>query len=291
MSDNLVKSLREKTEEADLDTILKGSLGGYTRKSVREYLSMLRRQQHDLQQSFAEELQLAQTDRERLSLELDEAQARMAAAENALANAKPLMDKAAALEKDLDEAILRIQSDATLLDQRQQALQDALQDCDILRAQLAQREAELAALRQEMESSVPACDMLSANPVAETASTTEQPETVHLQLAMLTRERENAEKRMESVIRQEKRLFEALDECRTELENRRDQNLCLEAENKALSLRLSEQMWQNISLDREITHIRAMNENLKAKLDVALSRSTTRTAQTAGDLFVWDLEN
>ena len=291
MSDNLVKSLREKTEETDLDTILKGSLGGYTRKSVREYLSMLRRQQHDLQQSFAEELQLAQTDRERLSLELDEAQARMAAAENALANAKPLMDKAAALEKDLDEAILRIQSDATLLDQRQQALQDALQDCDILRAQLAQREAELAALRQEMESSVPACDMLSANPVAETTSTTEQPETVHLQLAMLTRERENAEKRMESVIRQEKRLFEALDECRTELENRRDQNLCLEAENKALSLRLSEQMWQNISLDREITHIRAMNENLKAKLDVALSRSTTRTAQTAGDLFVWDLEN
>ena len=291
MSDNLVKSLREKTEETDLDTILKGSLGGYTRKSVREYLSMLRRQQHDLQQSFAEELQLAQTDRERLSLELDEAQARMAAAENALANAKPLMDKAAALEKDLDEAILRIQSDATLLDQRQQALQEALQDCDILRAQLAQREAELAALRQEMESSVPACDMLPTNPVAETASTTEQPETVHLQLAMLTRERENAEKRMESVIRQEKRLFEALDECRTELENRRDQNLCLEAENKALSLRLSEQMWQNISLDREITHIRAMNENLKAKLDVALSRSTTRTAQTAGDLFVWDLEN
>jgi uncharacterized protein YijF (DUF1287 family) len=50
-------------------------------------------------------------------------------------------------------------------------------------------------------------------------------------------------------------------------------------------------MWQNISLDREITHIRTMNENLKAKLDVALSRSTTRTAQTAGDLFVWDLEN
>ena len=291
MSDNLVKSLREKTEEADLDTILKGSLGGYTRKSVREYLSMLRRQQHDLQQSFAEELQLAQTDRERLSLELEEAQARMAAAENALASAKPLMDKAAVLEKDLDEAIIRIQSDATLLDQRQQALQDALQDCDILRAQLAQREAELAVLRQEMESSAPVCDKLSANPVAETTSTTEQTETVHLQLAMLTRERENAEKRMESVIRQEKRLFEALDECRTELENRRDQNLCLEAENKALSLRLSEQMWQNISLDREITHIRAMNENLKAKLDVALSRSTTRTAQTAGDLFVWDLEN
>ena len=54
MSDNLVKSLREKTEEADLGTILKTTLGGYTRKSVREYISLLRRQQYDMQQSFSQ---------------------------------------------------------------------------------------------------------------------------------------------------------------------------------------------------------------------------------------------
>ena len=52
MSDNLVKSLREKTEEADLDTILKTTLGGYTRKSVREYISILRRQQYDSSSPF-----------------------------------------------------------------------------------------------------------------------------------------------------------------------------------------------------------------------------------------------
>ena len=68
MSDNLVKSLREKTEEADLDTILKTTLGGYTRKSVREYISLLRRQQYDMQQSFSQELQLSQTERERLAI-------------------------------------------------------------------------------------------------------------------------------------------------------------------------------------------------------------------------------
>ena len=96
---------------------------------------------------------------------------------------------------------------------------------------------------------------------------------------------------MESVIRQEKRLFQALDECRTELENRRDQNLCLEAENKALSLRLSEQVWQNIALDREITHMRTMNENLKCKLDAALAQPAKHTAQASGDLFLWDLED
>ena len=36
MNDNLVKMLREKTEEADLDTILKTTFGGYSRKSVRD---------------------------------------------------------------------------------------------------------------------------------------------------------------------------------------------------------------------------------------------------------------
>ena len=272
MSDNLVKTLREKTEEADLDTILKTTLGGYTRKSVREYVSMLRRQQYDLQQSFSEELQLSQTERERLAWELNEANARAAAAEEALVQAKPLMEKAVGLEKDMDEAVARIQSDAALLEKQSAELRQVKGECESLRAQLRPLEG----------------DLLPAQPAAEEPA--ERPETMRLQLAILTRERESVEKRMESVIRQEKRLFQALDECRTELENRRDQNQCLEAENKALSLRLSEQMWQNISLDREITHMRTMNENLKAKLDAALAQPDKHTAQTAGDLFSWDFE-
>lgn len=279
MSDNLVKTLREKTEEADLDTILKTTLGGYTRKSVREYVSMLRRQQYDLQQSFSEELQLSQTERERLAWELNEANARAAAAEEALVQAKPLMEKAVGLEKDMDEAVARIQSDAALLEKQSAELRQVKGECESLRAQLDRQETQPRPLEG---------DLLPAQPAAEEPA--ERPETMRLQLAILTRERESVEKRMESVIRQEKRLFQALDECRTELENRRDQNQCLEAENKALSLRLSEQMWQNISLDREITHMRTMNENLKAKLDAALAQPDKHTAQTAGDLFSWDFE-
>lgn len=282
MSDNLVKSLREKTEEADLDTILKTTLGGYTRKSVREYISLLRRQQYDMQQSFSQELQLSQTERERLACELEEANGRACAAEETLNQAKPLMEKVAGLEKDMDEAVARIQSDAALLEQQSAELQRLRSECDGLRAQLEEREAE---------PTPPTVDVLPAQPAPETPAPTERPETMQLQLAILTRERETAEKRMESVIRQEKRLFQALDECRTELENRRDQNQCLEAENKALSLRLSEQMWQNISLDREITHMRTMNENLKAKLDAALAQQAKHTTQAAGDLFLWDFED
>lgn len=293
MSDNLVKTLREKTEEANLDTILKTTLGGYSRKSVREYISMLRKQLYDLQQAFSQELQQSQTERERLARELNEANERAAAAEEMLSRATPLMEKNAALEKDMDEAVTRIQSDAALLEQQAGELQQSRSQCAELRARVEKSEAELAALRQETESKPLTGDVLPAAPDtgSDTSAPAERPETMQLQLAILTRERESTEKRMESVIRQEKRLFQALDECRTELENRRDQNLCLEAENKALSLRLSEQVWQNIALDREITHMRTMNENLKCKLDAALAQPAKHTAQTAGDLFLWDLED
>lgn len=283
MSDNLVKTLREKTEEADLDTILKTTLGGYTRKSVREYIAILRRQLYDTQQSFSEELQLCQTERERLALELEEAGNRASAAEEALAQAKPLMDKAAGLEKDMDEAIARIQSDAALLEQQTEALQQLKDQRDALRAQLEAQDAELHELKSTAPSAQPAA-VVSDPPLPE------RPETMQVQLAMLTRERETHEKRMERIVRQEKRLFQALNECQTELESRREQNLCMEAENKALSLRLSEQMWQNISLNREITHMRAMNENLKCKLDAALAQ-TVHAPQDGDELFLWDAQD
>jgi len=311
MSDNLVKNLREKTEETNLDTILKTTLGGYSRKSVREYVSMMRRQQYDMQLAFSEELQLVQAERDRLARELAEANERTAAAEDTLENAKPLMDRAAGLEKDMDEAIARIQSDAALLDQLREELAQCTDEAqqircerDELRTQLENNMAETERLMQELDKRaaqppVHTGDVLPVEPSmvqdTDAAALVDRPETMQVQLAMLTRERETTEKRMESVIRQEKRLFQALNECREELENRRDQNQCLEAENKALSLRLSEQMYQNISLNREITHIRTMNENLKCKLEAALAQSTSRNtsngSQDTGDVFLWDFDD
>lgn len=313
MNDNLVKMLREKTEEADLDTILKTTFGGYSRKSVRDYISMMRQQQYDMQQSFSEELQLSQAERDRLTRELAEANERAVAAEEALENAKPLMEKAAGLEKDMDEAIERIQADAARLEQLRQELeqqkaelQHIQSERDALRAQLEQGEAEASALKQELEqrtaepavrkSEAPQAEPFADNPEPRSGTgvidLAERPETMQIQLAMLTRERENTAKRLESVIRQERSLFQALNECRAELENRRDQNQCMEAENKELSRRLSEQVWQNISLNREITHMRTMNESLKRKLETALEESvkhnTPNGSQDTGDVFLWN---
>ena len=289
VSDNFVKALREKTEESDLDNILKPTFGGYSRKSVREYIAMMRRQQYDMQQSFSEELQLAQTERERLVWELNQANARASAAEEELEQGKTLLEKAAALEKDMDEAVARIQSDAAALEEQREQLQRITEECDRLRACLEQSEGGICRPHRGEESGTPteSTDTDRYDPVS---LEMEQQETLQIQIAILTRERENTEKRLEGVIRQEQSLFRALNECRAELENRRDQNRCMEAENKGLSLRLAEQMGQNISLDREITHIRTMNERLKGRLETVLAELEKYTGKTAGELFPWDSE-
>ena len=264
MSDTLVKTIREKTEEADLETILKPTLGGFSRKSVRDYVSMMRQQQYDMQQSFAEEAQHAQAERDRLARELAEAAERTADLEDRLSEAIPLAEKAAALEADMEEAVQRIQADAALLEQLHSERDDLL-------ARIKQQDDALCALSDELAQRAPAP---AASPSKEAAPSdaavqSEQPDTLQIQLAILTREQETAARQLESVIHQETLLFQALEECRAELECRREQTLCLEAENEELSRRLSDQMQQNIVLNREITHIKTTNETLRRKLEHA----------------------
>ncbi len=300
MSDNLVKTLREKTEDADLNTILKTTIGGYSRKSVRDYISMMRQQQHDMQQSFAEELKQAHTENDRLVRELAETNERAAAAKAALEHAKPLVDKVSALEKDMDEAVERIRADAERLEEFARELESVRRERDELRERL-----ERAAAGSEGAEPEATAHQTVEMPGRETAKTwgegddipghlVERSENLQVQLAILNRERENTAKWMEGVMRREKSLFRALDECRTELENRREQNLCLEAENQELSRRLSDQMWQNISLNREITHMRTINENMKRRLDTVmeedLKRRESNGSQDARDVFLWNLE-
>ena len=293
MSDNLVKDLREKTEEADLDSILKVSLGGYNRKLVREYIAMMRQQQYDMQQSFAEELQLAQTEREALAAEATAANERAAAAEEAMSQAQPLLDKATDLEKDLNEAVARIQEDEALMAKNADEAEMLKMECEELRENLEKKEIEVIALKREVASyasrvyeAIPVVPEVVPSPdVSELQETIDR---LQVQLSIITRERDDTEKRMQNVIENEKRLFKALTDCRTEMENRRDQNLCLEAENKALSQRLTDQMMQNISLDREITQMRTMNETLKAKVDAARAEAQPLDG---GKLLLWDSEN
>lgn len=54
---NVVEMLREKTEEANLNKYLKKTIGGYTKKSVIDYLNILRKQLQSSQETFSKNLE------------------------------------------------------------------------------------------------------------------------------------------------------------------------------------------------------------------------------------------
>ncbi|WP_304508796.1 hypothetical protein [Anaerotignum sp.] len=64
---DVVETLRLKTEEIDMDQYLKTRLGGYTKKSVLEYLSILRKQQQVTADTFYNNLQTAYDEKEELT--------------------------------------------------------------------------------------------------------------------------------------------------------------------------------------------------------------------------------
>jgi chromosome segregation ATPase len=75
---NIVELLRVKTEEADMDAYLKTSFGGYTKQSVLEYLSILRKNQQIMsetfyknQQTLYEEKEKVRKNNESLQIKLD----------------------------------------------------------------------------------------------------------------------------------------------------------------------------------------------------------------------------
>lgn len=63
---NIVEMIRDKSEEADLNQILKSSFGGFTKKSVQEYLSRIRKQQHTTKETFQKNLQTLFEEKESL---------------------------------------------------------------------------------------------------------------------------------------------------------------------------------------------------------------------------------
>jgi chromosome segregation ATPase len=63
---NIIEMIRDKSEEADLNKILKSSFGGYTKQSVQEYLSIIRKQQQATKETFQKNLQTLFEEKESL---------------------------------------------------------------------------------------------------------------------------------------------------------------------------------------------------------------------------------
>lgn len=68
-SASIVEELRTKTEQSDMSQFLKKSFGGYSKASVHEYLSVLRKQQQSMSETFSKNQQLLFEEKEKLRKE------------------------------------------------------------------------------------------------------------------------------------------------------------------------------------------------------------------------------
>ena len=293
MSDEFVSMLREKTEEGDLNTILKPCIGGYTKRSVLEYLSIVKKQQQNLRDAYAEELQRLQTEKETIRVQTAAMRERSEQAEGAYRTQteelQRLQAEYAALEKDMDEAVERIKEDETRLqghqselDAERQKTEQARQNvvtCQILldtaNAKVEELEHRLAEQAEEILRIQQAEQLFRESVAQEKAAEmddrirelTNNVELLQNEVTIRDRELESRAKRLETLTRQEQSNHRALEELQAEVQERREQNECAESENEELGRQLQEQMEQSLALSRENSRLKAANAILQRKLE------------------------
>ena len=138
MSNNVVDILRDKNDEADLDRVLKSQMGGYTKKSVMDYVAQLKRQQQASAQTFNRDMQALLDEKEQLLAENAKLKTRLT---KAVTDYKTLSDNVATvkvgesslsvddilklrnhvrvLEKDKQEALNQVKQHERTLEQKQ----------------------------------------------------------------------------------------------------------------------------------------------------------------------------
>lgn len=307
MSDDFVGKLREITEEGDLDSILKSSFGGYTKKSVMEYLSFVKKQQQKTKDAYTDVLAQLQQERDALEAETEAMKAGQNAAAEELrqrleAQAADMEAERAALEADMNEALERIASDGeklrtlevTLEEQRQKAEQYKQETAtsrlllDAANAKIEDQRSELeekaAALAEQKKTEQGLRAALAEDKTAELRERIRtlmgEVELLQNEVTLRDRELENRALRLETLTAQEQRNHGALEQLQMQLQKQCEQNEWAESENEELGSRLKEQMEQSIALSRENSRLKAANAILQRKLDTEQLRM--RAAELAG---------
>ena len=299
MDDQLVGMLRESAEEGDLNGILKPTIGGYSKKSVVEYLGRLKKQQQSLKDAYAEENGRLQKEREQLLTELEAAKAAAAVAEAAFqrrmnAETEKLQEELAELEADMDEALQRIAADDAQAANYEKALaeehrQKELREQELVtmrihmeteeaklrdtERQLADRAEEIAQLQSMVQS------LQEELAVDTTGELREQLQSLSGNVSALQgevelrdRELENRDTRLNSLTVQEQKNHETIETLRQQLQVLSEQNEQMENENDALGRRLQEQMKQGIELCRENARLRTECAILQRRADAEQMR-------------------
>ncbi|MCF0112281.1 MAG: hypothetical protein HUJ58_10305 [Erysipelotrichaceae bacterium] len=122
--DDVFEKIREKTEEDNLDSVLTGSFGGYSKKSVVNYFVQLRRLQQEQNNGYEEEIKRILSEKEKLRAENERLKDQTIQPEQQTDKGDTfaqqyhqLKNEYTVLERDMDEAIERIKSDEVRIKQ------------------------------------------------------------------------------------------------------------------------------------------------------------------------------
>lgn len=298
MSENLLDMLREKSEEGDLNSILKPCIGGYTKKSVQEYLAFVRKQQQSLKETYTAELHRLQKEKDELQEQTDSLREQVEGMEEAYQaklEAQVAEETAhweqevASLEKDMDEAVTRIKSDEEKIQdlserlaaqkQKTEQVRQSAATCHVmldtanskiteLTNQVSSQARDIERLR-EVERSLRAelaeekLAQLNAQ-IQELIGNTQQ---LRQEIAIRDRELENRARRLETLTRQEQEHHRALEKLQSDLQEQREHNEWMDSENSELGRRLQAQMEQSIQAVRENSRLKTANAILQRKLE------------------------
>ena len=307
MSNEVVGMLREKTEETDLDRVLQTRMGGYTKKSVQEYLTQLRRQQQNATDAFNRERQTTLEEKEKLQSENEKLRGRLLKAEadygtlsRTVAEYKAengelrmedvlkLRSSLDVMEKDMDEAVARIQGDEQKIGQLQYELDDsrkaeqkAVQETAMYREMLASAHAEADGLRKTIAGQTITITQLTNDAkflreaISEGKMAALQQRVTDLlgnveklQQEIETKNQELAARaqRLDVLTAQEQAHHRSLEQAQEELAQSRLQNEKLEAENQTLSHQMEELLQLSIRHYREESDLRVERDILQHRL-------------------------
>jgi chromosome segregation ATPase len=148
---SIVEVLRSKVEESDIKQYLKSTLGGYSRRSVLDYLNLLRKQQHATQDTFVRNQQQLFEEKENLRKANDVLKTKLERAEN---NYCELSDSIKIHEIENSDIT---PSDVSALKSKISMLEDELNKSDsnkkLLVKQLEHQKSAFDDLAQELERS------------------------------------------------------------------------------------------------------------------------------------------
>ena len=307
MSESFVDDLREKSGEVDLDSILTSSLGGYTKRSVLEYLSVIKKQQQSLRETCDEEIRRLQAEKEEivadkekalsglpaLTERADQAEQRAALTAEELARLREEYDL---LEKDMEEALVRISEDEVTIRRYGQELEDeklraeqARQNTssahvlletanarnEELSAELGRLTAEMEDLKKNFRDYVA---LHSDEKMEELKSTiSEQMVTIEIlnkEVAIRDEELDNRALRLNTLTRQEQENRCEMERLQSAVARALEQNEWMEAENEELGQRLAEQMDSYLSMSRENARLRASADTFRRRLESEQAKSS-----------------